>query len=426
MPGGCQRCEAGQLVGGSPGRWRGGSTGGANPLLISIYSRYVLGEIAARMVVIVLIALLALLAERLLRVVDLVTAWGGSALTVVEMLAYLVPHYLRIALPAAFFLAVFLTFRRLSREAELDAMMSSGLGLHQFLRPIWGCGLVLMIVQMALVGHVEPMARYAYRARVHTVTTAPFGEQLAEGRFLTVGPTTYMAEEVSPGGEQFGRVFVYTERSDGTSIAGTADRGSLEASVGAGPPTLRLRDGVYHVLSPPSGPGRASRGAAATSFKAFETSDAAKARPFRARGKDERELTLPELWQLLDAPPRHLAQTALVAELHGQLIRTAAIVVLPLLAIPLALGRRGPHRSYGIVVGIAVLVGYTEIVHFGERLVAGGQVGPGVGLWLPFSMLAATCSGLFVRQAFGLRRLAARPRHAVHGSVSSRSSRAGG
>ena len=41
-----------------------------------------------------------------------------------------------IALPAAFFLGVFPTFRRLGRDRELDAMMACGHGPHQLLRPV--------------------------------------------------------------------------------------------------------------------------------------------------------------------------------------------------------------------------------------------------------------------------------------------------
>ena len=71
---------------------------------MSIYSRYLLAQIARPMITTILVALIALLAERTLRVIDLVVGWRGSLLVVFEMLGYLIPHYMGLALPVAFFL----------------------------------------------------------------------------------------------------------------------------------------------------------------------------------------------------------------------------------------------------------------------------------------------------------------------------------
>ena len=105
---------------------------------MAIYSRYLLAQIARPMITAILVALIALLAERTLRVIDLVVGWRGSLFVVFEMLGYLIPHYMGLALPVAFFLGILLTFSRLSREGELAAMYASGAGLPQLLRPILG------------------------------------------------------------------------------------------------------------------------------------------------------------------------------------------------------------------------------------------------------------------------------------------------
>ena len=61
---------------------------------MSIYSRYLLAQIARPMITTILVALIALLAERTLRVIDLVVGWRGSLFVVFEMLGYLIPHYM--------------------------------------------------------------------------------------------------------------------------------------------------------------------------------------------------------------------------------------------------------------------------------------------------------------------------------------------
>ena len=137
---------------------------------MSLYARYLLAQIARPMVTTIVVALVALLAERTLRVVDLVVGWRGSLLVVVEMLGYLVPHYMGLAIPAAFFLGVLLTFARLSREGELAAIHASGVGLHQLLRPILVASIFLMIAVTLLASYLQPYGRYAYRAASQALT----------------------------------------------------------------------------------------------------------------------------------------------------------------------------------------------------------------------------------------------------------------
>ena len=90
------------------------------------------------------------------------------------MLGYLIPHYMGLALPVAFFLGILLTFSRLSREGELAAIYASGAGLPQLLRPILLASTALAITVALLVSLLQPYARYAYRAATYALTNASF------------------------------------------------------------------------------------------------------------------------------------------------------------------------------------------------------------------------------------------------------------
>src|SRR3546814_12919461 len=87
------------------------------------------------------ISLCALLLERLLRLFNLLAETGSPFGVVLELAANLVPHYLGLALPAGFFIAVFVAVARLSEENELDAMLASGLSIYRLSRPyiLAGC-----------------------------------------------------------------------------------------------------------------------------------------------------------------------------------------------------------------------------------------------------------------------------------------------
>ena len=105
---------------------------------------------------------------------------------------------------------------------------------------------------------------------------------------------------------------------------------------------------------------------------------------FRPRGKDEREFTLFELWERRFDPPPGVRSSDMLAEFHGRIVRVLSIPFLPFLAIPLALGRRRSDRSYGIVVGLIILVVYHQVLDFLENMAESQVIDPAIALWTPF------------------------------------------
>ena len=87
------------------------------------------------------------------------------------------------------------------------------------------------------------------------------------------------------------------------------------------------------------------------------------------------------------------------AELHGRLVRILSLPVLPLMAIPLAIGRVRGQRSYGLVVGLAVLIAFHQVLQLGEALADNNKIPIWLGLWLPFALFALGSLAMFVRAA---------------------------
>ena len=102
---------------------------------MQITSRYILSRTTKPLIGAMTIGLLVLLAERMVRLLDVTLGKKNSFSLVFEMLAYLVPHYLGLAIPAAFFLGLLFGFNKLSKDSEVDAFMASGIGLHQLTNP---------------------------------------------------------------------------------------------------------------------------------------------------------------------------------------------------------------------------------------------------------------------------------------------------
>ena len=370
---------------------------------MSIYSRYLLAQIARPMVTAILVALIALLAERTLRVIDLVVGWRGSLFVVFEMLGYLIPHYMGLALPVAFFLGILLTFSRLSREGELAAMNASGAGLPQLLRPILGASLVLALTVAVLVSLLQPYARYAYRAATYALTNASFTTLLQDGLFTSLGDTTYMVDRISEDKRQMTGVFLYQAGEGKDAITITAATGEADRQGPTEPIILRLHNGLQQLLPARTGAGAKSSTPLIVRFRDFETTLTNPNEDFRPRGEDEREMTLLELWRANWDPdavlPPGVDPWEINSELHGRLVRILILPILPLMAIPLAIDRVRGQRSYGLVLGLAMLIAFHQVLQMGEALADNHKIPTWAGLWLPFALFAAMSVTMFVRAA---------------------------
>ena len=74
--------------------------------MIRIVDIYILRQVIKPLAGAMAIGLLVLLAERMVRLLDTILGKKNSFAVVFELLAYLVPHYLGLAVPAALFLGL--------------------------------------------------------------------------------------------------------------------------------------------------------------------------------------------------------------------------------------------------------------------------------------------------------------------------------
>jgi lipopolysaccharide export system permease protein len=356
-------------------------------------SLYILRETLAILAAAVAVALVALVLERMLRLIDLTMGSDGSVLIIFKMMMNLLPHYLGVALPLAFFLAVMLAFNRLSQDSELAVLHSSGISLFQLLMPVMALAIVFTILTGIIFGYLQPYGRYAYRALVHAVSHASVASALKEGAFVETDGMVFIADKVSVGGRRLSRVFVHEEKEDGKSVTTTGRSGTLTEVPDDFRPVLQLRDGFRVEWKP---------GAAAAVGLRFDEMTWAigpvdPARTYRRRGSDEEELTLSELWPARLHPPQGVSRGEVSAELHVRLVRTFSILVLPLLAIPFGLSGNRVQRLYGMALGILILVVYHKLLELGDALARTDYLSPWLSLWAPLTMFALGCGYLFFR-----------------------------
>ena len=261
--------------------------------MLKLVDQYLLRRIIATSLVMTGVGLAVLLLERLLRLFGLVANPSKAFSFVGQMLVLLTPHYLSVALPAAFFFGVLLTFLRLRQDNELVVLSSVGQGLHRLIAPAMALAVVMTATAILILGYLNPHARYAYRALKNSVAEASLNAAVREGTFIQADGLTFFAEGSVAGsdGLQLSKVFVYEETSDGTSIVTTGTQGLLGQTGEDTGTILKLKDGVRAEL--PAGDGDARTLTFTDLSWPVATGEVAE---FRPRGRDQRELTLPELW----------------------------------------------------------------------------------------------------------------------------------
>ncbi len=371
-----------------------------------ISTRYVLQQTMKPLVGAMSIGLLVLLAERMVRLLDVTLGKKNSFNLVFEMLAYLVPHYLGLAIPAAFFLGLLFGFNKLSKDSEIDAFLASGVGLHQITKPVLVLAIAFALISGVIVSHVQPHTRYLYRALLHTVKNVQVFYLAEEGVFMRAGNRTFILDKLSRRSNQFEKIFLYEDKGLQGSETVTARSGALIELDGEPRPVLRLENGHrLQIKGNPNADGDQKLPKQVVGeFSLIDTPlGAVSNTKFRLRGRDQRELTLPELFARSTNPPRGSSIDAMTSERHRRIVTIATIMILPILAIPFSLGRRRGQRPYRFGAALIILVAYNEIVEQGAVLVRHQGVSPYMGIWVPFACLMIFACWRFFRTCFQLK-----------------------
>ncbi|HYE52888.1 MAG TPA: LptF/LptG family permease [Azospirillaceae bacterium] len=362
------------------------------PFGTRLIDRYILAETAKPLLASLAVVLVALLLERLLRLFDLLAHRGGAFDIIIRMAANLVPHYLGLALPAAFFISIFIVVAKFGDDNELDALQSSGLSIQRIARPFLWLGLGLAVFSVALFGFIQPYSRYGYRALYHFVTNAAWDATVTEVSFIDAGEgVTISADHVDPTGRQLEGVFVHQKRGEEEWVTSAA-RGRVGVNDDMSRLLLTLQDGVQ-VRTGADGGAQVLRFGTLTLDREFTL----QAPPYRPRGNSERELTLPELLRERNDPASLIPDSRLSAEFHARLVRALSLPLLPLLAVPMGMAAKRSRRGQGVALAAVILVVYHHSIQMGESLADLGRANPAYGVWVPFVLFAALAIWVFRR-----------------------------
>jgi lipopolysaccharide export system permease protein len=354
---------------------------------LGLIDRYLARSIAAPLLGTLILAAMLLVLDKMLRLFQYVVDAGGPVSVVWRMLANLLPEYLSLGIPIGLMLGILLAFRKLALSSELDALRGIGIGYGRLLRVPYAYAIPLAIINLLIVGYLEPYTHYRYKGLQFDLKSGALGAAIKVGEFNQLGKhLTLRIDRSENKGTQLHGIFVQSEDAKGMIVAATAERGRFLATDDPDKILFRLTKGRLVQDSPKFLTPRTL---------AFDTYDLPVSLPvidqFRRRAVGEAdELYLHELWRMGygGGAPAHVDRLADEAHFNFRMVEVVMMFMLPLLAIALAVPPKRSTSGLGIFVSILIVVAYHKVNQYAEAAAANGRIDPTIGLWLPLLVLA--------------------------------------
>ena len=343
------------------------------------------------------IAAMLLVLDRMLRLFDFVASEGGPVSIVWQMLANLLPEYLSLGIPIGVLLGILLAFRKLALSSELDVLQAVGQGYWRLLRVPFLYAMFFAILNLMIVGFVQPSARYAYERLRFELRSGALGASIKVGEFTKLGKDmTLRIESSSEQGRKLSGIFVMAREKGGRSLAVTAERGTFMATDDPDTIILRLSNGTLTHNAPDF---RVPR---VLSFSAHDLPiDLPKIESFRGRGQADRELTLPELVSVgTDTDSTPTLRNESWAQFNFRIVQVAIMLLLPLLAVALAVPPKRSTSAIGVFISIIAVVTYYKVSEYATGMGELGKINPFLALWVPFLLFAALIIWMFRTLAY--------------------------
>lgn len=373
--------------------------------------RYIFRLVLMPMLGVFVLAASLLVLDKMLKLFEFVSVAGGPVTVVFKMLANLLPEYASLAIPLGLLLGVLLAFRKLATTSELDVMRGVGLSYTRLLRVPYLITLALAAVNLGIVGYLQPLSRYYYEQLQFELKSGALGASIKVGEFTTLkNRMALRIEQSRDEGRQLMGIFARVN-SDRQQLTISAREGRFLALKGS-PDTiiLRLTDG--QIVQEEAG-----QSPRVLSFSHHDLPIELPAiERFRQRGGKEREYVLPELFRLgwgKDVTAEVRNETR--ASLNYRLVEVIMMLLMPLLAVALAIPPKRSTSALGVFVAIVMVVAYHKINEYGQATVARGDASSLLALWGPFVLFSLLILWMYHRVAYvpggqaigGLERFAA-------------------
>ena len=246
---------------------------------------------------------------------------------------------------------------------------------------------LVLLLNLFIVGWLQPWTHYGYERLRFDLRSGALGASMKVGEFNRLGKRmTLRIDRSEDRGTRLHGIFVQVDDRSGTQVAATAEQGRFLSTDDPDVILFRLQKGRLIQDSPKFQTPRT------LSFDLYDLPiNLPRVDSFRSRGHEElEELTLPELFR--DGYMRNVSQEQRIgaqANLHFRIVEVLMMLMLPLLAVALAVPPKRSSSALGIFVGIVIIVAYHKVNQYAEQAAARGAMEPILAMWVPLLALSA-------------------------------------
>lgn len=358
--------------------------------------RYIFKLVLVPMIAVFAIAASLLMLDKMLTLFDFVASEGGPIDIVFKMLANLLPEYASLAIPLGLMLGILFAFRKLALSSEIDVMRGVGLSYGRLLRVPYIITLFMVAINFMIVGYLQPLAAYYYEELQFELRSGALGASIQVGEFTRLEDRVALRiEESADEGRRLNGIFARLASEDGQVLSISAREGQfLSSRENRDTIILRLSDGIIVHDEPGISPRvlTFSQNDLPIDLPAIER--------FRERGGVEKEYLLPELLAIgWDRGFTETARDSSQAAFNFRMVEVAMMMLLPLLAVALAIPPKRSSSALGIFISIVMVVAYHKVNEYGASLGALGRVDPFLALWGPFAVFSVLILWMYHRIA---------------------------
>jgi len=363
----------------------------------SIINRYIFKEMLSPFVLNVLFFNFVFLMAKMIEITNWIVNYDVSILAVMSMIFYSTPLFMVFVIPMSSMMSILLTFLRMSGDNEITALKSGGLSLYRMMPPVVIFGLLGFGATLYITVFAIPWATLSIRDLTVSVAASNIDIGLKERTFNdSFKDVMLYVNKVDLKNKELIDVFIEDKRQEGLISTVVAPRGKLFSEPDKFLYHLMLYNGTIHQTN------MDDRMANSIGFKTYQlTLDIKEA--FAPEKKQRRHISELTLKEIIDYSKSHKTKDKtyykILLELHQKFSLPVACIALGLIAMPLGIQSKTAKRSFGLVLGLVLVLFYYLMLSAGTVFGKTGRIPPVVGMWFPNLIMGTAGIYLLLRAA---------------------------
>jgi len=362
--------------------------------MLRILDRYVIREVLAPFGLALSLFTFILLVDPLMKEAQRLIEKGVGAVTILRILATLMPQALGITIPVALLVGLLIGLGRLSADREAVALQACGVSLTRLLRPVAACSLTACMATGYVMIWAMPAGNQHYQALLAEIVAARIATEIKPRVFFEDFPNlTFYSRDVASDGAGWRDVFVADRRNPDHPQFLVAARGRLVIDQKARSVDLTLWDGSSHRADPKE-PSKYEVQRFTTQTVKLDANDVF---PKTEVMHGAPEMTITEL-QAEIARKKAINQSPHneVMYLHQKFAFPAACLVFGLLALSLGVSNSKESKHASFVVGLAVVFVFYTLMMIGSSMTKAHVFPASLARWLPNIVLGLAGVALLI------------------------------